>query len=197
MSNQKEKVVKKKNSNNLKKENEMVISPKNYFYAVVIFIGVIAVALYLFAWYQVKKEERLMNSYLVSSNTIMSSVNDLTSLTQVMQEAPTSYFIYVSYCNDEDVYNLEKDLKKTIDKYKLNDIFYYVDITDLKNNDKDYLNKIKETLNIEELKSVPAVIYVDNGQIKNENILDGVKNSKFKVADLQNLLDIYEFEVIK
>lgn len=195
MSNKKAVETKKKKSPTIKKENEMIVSPKNYFYAFIIFVGIIAVALYLFAWYQVKREEKLMNSYLVTSNTVMSSIKDLNSLTQVMQEAPTSYFIYIGYRNDEDVYNLEKDLKKIIDKYKLNDIFYYVDITDLKESDVNYLNKVKKTLEID-LDSVPAVIYVNNGKIEKENILDGIKNNKFKASDLQSLLDIYEFEVI-
>lgn len=191
------KAVTKKRSNDLKKDSKMVVSPQNYLYALIVFVGIILLALYFFKWYQVKKEERLMNSYLITTSTIASSVNDLTSLSQVIKEAPDSYFIYFGYTKDEEVYNLEKDLKKIIDKYKLNDIFYYVNVTELKNKDNNYIEEIKSILNIDNLKNIPAVIYVHNGEIKDENILDGVKDTKFKATDLQSLLDIYEFEAIK
>ena len=187
MSNKKE--VTKKRS--VKEEK---IDPKNYIYALLAFVGIILLVLYFFKWYQVKEEEKLMNSYLITTSTIASSVNDLNSLSQIIQEAPDSYFIFLGYTKDEEVYNLEKELKKVIDKYNLNDIFYYVDLTQ---NDANYLESIKKTLNINTLTNVPAIIYVHNGEIKEENILDGVKDTKFKIDDLLSLLDIYEFEVVK
>ncbi len=195
MSNKKVAVSKKNSS--VKRENEMIVSPKNYLYAFIIFVVIIALVVYLFAWYQIKRQEKLMTSYLLTTNTVMSSINDLNALNQIMQDAPTSYFIYIGYANSEEVYDLEVELKKVIDKYKLNDIFYYLDVTDLKENDENYINKIKQSLNINNLDNVPAIIYVTNGEIKEENILDGVKGTNFKVNDFKKLLDIYDFEIIK
>lgn len=189
------KVVNSKKAN-VKKTNTMLVSPKNYLYAVLVFIGIVLVILYVLKWYQVKRDERLMTSYLISSNTIVSSVSDLDSLNQIMLEAPSSYFIYLGYTNDEEVYNLECNLKNVIDKYNLNDIFYYVDLTNLKGNNKNYLEEIAKKLNINEIKSLPAIIYVTDGKIEKTNILDGVKNTKFKVEDLEKLLEIYEFDIV-
>ncbi len=177
-------------------KNEKYISPKNYLYAFLILVGGIVLTLYIFEWYQVKQEEKLMTSYLISTNTIESNISDIEALEQITQEAPSSYFIYIGYTQDEDVYKLEKELKRVIDKYKLNGEFYYLDITNLKTESNDYINKINNKLNIK-LENVPAIIYVNDGKILDSNILDGVNGTKLKVADFEQLLDIYEFETIK
>lgn len=179
------------------KKNTKYISPKNYLYALLILAGGILLTLYVFEWFQVKETEKLMTSYLISSKTIESSIEDLDSLNQIRQETPTSYFIYISYTGDENVYNLEKNLKRVIDKYKLNDSFYYVDLTNLKNNNENYINEIKNKLNIKNLKNIPAIIYVKNGEILDSNILDGINGTMLKVEDLEQLLDIYDFESVE
>lgn len=178
------------------KENKK-INFKNYIYAFLILIGSIILVIYMFEWYQVKKEEKLMESYLITSKTIESSIEDLESLKQIRQESPASYFIYISYTNDEEVYNFEKELKRVIDKYKLNDSFYYVDLTKLKDSNPNYLEEIKNSLELEDLDSIPAIIYVNEGKILNSNILDGINNTKLKIEDFEQLLEIYEFETVK
>ncbi len=180
----------KKANNNIKK-----IKPQNYLYAFLILAGSICLAIYIFSWYQVKKEEKLMQSYLVSSSTIESAFDDIDTFIESRQEVPSSYFIYLGYTGDEDVYELETNLKRVIDKYKLNDVFYYIDVTELKKQD-NYLSIISEKLNIQSLASIPAIIYVHNGEIIDSNILDGVNGTMLKVGDLEKLLDIYEFAAL-
>ena len=189
--------VKSANTKRVVKKEDKKINPKNYIYAVLILVGGILLVLYFFKWYDVKQEEKYMTSYLISSKTIESSITELSSLSQIRQEAPSNYFIYFGYTKDEDVYKLEKDLKKVIDKYNINDIFYYFDLTNMMEKDDNYLDKVKENLGISDLDRVPAVIYVKNGQIEKANILDGVKDTKFKAYDLESLLDIYDFETVK
>lgn len=191
---QKKKVATKSSVNT---KNEKNISIKNYIYAFLILVGAIVLTLYIFEWYQVKREEKLMTSYLISSKTIESSIEDLNSLNQIRQEAPSSYFIYLSYTSDEKVYDLEKELKRVIDKYKLNDMFYYVDLTELKENNENYLVNIKDSLHIKELKRVPALVYVYEGQILERNVLDGTNNKLFTVDEVEKLLKDYDFETVK
>lgn len=179
-----------------KTENERYINPKNYLYALLILVGGILLAFYIFSWYQVKQEEKYMNSYLINSNTISSSIKDLDSFNQIKQEFPSSYFIYVGYTNDENVYNLEKNLKRVIDKYKLNDIFYYIDLTELKDSNENYLMEARDKLGIDELENIPAIIYINEGEITVSNVLDGVKGTMLKAEDFEQLLDIYEFEPV-
>lgn len=194
-------MVNKNATKNMKKKPKLAsnkavkIRPQNYFYAFLILAGSIALAVYIFSWYRVKEEEKLMTSYLISSKTIESTITDLNSVKQIMQETPSSYFIYLGYTNDEDVYQLETNLKRVIDKYKLNDIFYYLDVTELRK-DKNYLKELSDVLKVKNLDKVPAIIYVNNGEVKESDVLDGIGNTMLKVADFEQLLDIYEFEVL-
>ncbi len=190
----KKKAVTKKVSKKVETKN---IGFKNYLYAFLILVGGIVFIFLSFKWYQLKTEEKLMKSYLITSNTIVTTISDLDEFNHIMQEAPSSYFIYLSYTGDKNVYEMEKDLKLVIDKYNINDIFYYIDVTELKENDQNYLNKIKETLNISDLEKVPAVVYVNEGEILNRNVLDGVKGTDFKAEDLESLLEIYEYDTVK
>lgn len=173
------------------------IPSKNYIYALLILVGGIVLTLYIFEWVNVKKEEKLMNSYLITSNTIDSTIKDFDSLNQILKETSSSYFIYLSYTGDEDVYNFEKELKRIIDNYNLSDNFYYMDLTDIKENNKNYMNEIKNKLEINDIERVPALIYVHKGKIEKSNILDGINNTMLKISDIENLLDIYEYEIVK
>jgi len=173
------------------------IPSKNYIYALLILVGGIVLTLYIFEWVNVKKEEKLMNSYLITSNTIDSTIKDFDSLNQILKETSSSYFIYLGYTGDEDVYNFEKELKRIIDSYDLNDNFYYMDITEIKKDNENYLEEIKSKLNLKELDRVPAIIYVNDGKVENANILDGINNTMIKIADVETLLDVYEYELVK
>ena len=174
-----------------KKKSTKKISAKNYVYSFLILVGGILLAWYFFSWYQVKKEERLMTSYLVKTSTVESSITDLVSLNQFITEAPSSYFIFIGYTNDQKVYSYEKDLKVLIDKYKLNDIFYYVDITNMMNANSNYIEELNHVLQIN-LESVPAIIYVNEGSINKKDILYNLS-----VKDFKKLLNKYDYQVVK
>ena len=170
----------------MKKKN---ITLKNYVYTILLFAGIILLILYIFSWYNVKKEERLMNSYLVSSKTIEFKINDLKDLDSILTEAPSTYFVLVSYTNDEKMYNLEKLLKRTIDKYKLNDIFYYIDSSNNKD-DINYINDLNKSFKLNNIESIPTLIYIEDNKIK--EVINNITNDDFK-----NLLNKYEFEIVK
>ena len=192
--------VAKKNSKS--KPNVAVVSSKkipskNYLYALLILLGGILIIWYIFEWINVKNEEKLMTSYLISSNTINSSLEDFDALTQTLTETSSSYFIYLGYTYDENVYKFEKELKRIIDNYSLRDDFYYVNLTKIKENNKNYIEEINNKLNINSLERVPAIIYVHNGKIEDSNVLDGVNGSMIKVSQLEKLLDVYDYEIVK
>lgn len=157
--------------------------------AVIIFL-----CFYFWRWYDVKKEERLMNSYLVSSGTISLTIHNLDEVNQVLfsNETPDKYFVLINYTKNEDNYNLEKDLKNIIDNYKLNDSFYYLDVTDLKNSNNNYINEINKTFKTKDIKSIPTILYYENGSLK--EVVKRIDNNTINAGDFQKLLDIYEFE---
>lgn len=190
--------VKKKVTSSKKKRvvDTKKIPLKNYVYAFLVLLGGILIVLYIFEWINVKKEEKLMNSYLITSSTINSKIEDFDSLKQILNETSSSYFIYLSYTGNEDVYKFEQELKKVIDNYGLNDNFYYMDLTKIMNDNENYLELVNNNLNIN-IDRVPVIIYVKDGKIEDNNILDGINGTMLKVADVENLLDIYDYELIK
>ena len=173
----------------MKKGNEKKINPKNYIYSILILIGSILLTLYIFEWYKVKKEERLLNSYLISTKTTNLHITNLDMLKEIRQEAPSSYFIYISYTGDEDIYKFEKKLKRVIDKYKINDIFYYVDITDIKN--ENYISNLNQIFDTNRISKIPIIIFVNEGIIDDNNIIYD------SINDLETLLNNNDYEIIK
>lgn len=172
-----------------KKENSATrnIPMKNYYIAVLIFIAIILGALYALKWYNVKQNEIYQESYLIKTDTISLEINDKNELKQVFFEAPDTYFVFIGYRNDKDEYLLEQELKTIIDEYKLNDIFYYVDATDMKN-DTNYINDLNSIFNLKKdnIKNVPTIIYFDKGTYK---VID--QNIK---TEIKKLLELNEFE---
>lgn len=179
------------------KSKEKKISLKNYIIALLILIGSILLTLYIFDWYNIRQKEKLMNSYLITTKTLEYSINDANSLKEFLEETPNSYFLYISYTNSSDVYNLEKELKRIIDKYKINDIFYYVNIDKLENTSSDYLGIIKDKIGIKNLDNIPMIIYVNNGQVISENILQSKNNIVFNSKELIRILKDNDFKELK
>ncbi len=171
------------------KKNERYIPLKNYVLAAVVVVVMILLTLYGFAWYNVLRENRVSTSYLVKEKIISNEIQSLEEVSDVFSEAPNSYFIYISYTGSEEIYNMEKDLKKVINDYSLNDSVYFLNVTSIKD-EKNYIEKINKTLNLEDQKvsSIPTIIYYNEG--KAVDIIERKDNNMMNVGDFQKLLDI-------
>ena len=90
------------------------LSMKNYLVACLLILGIVLVVLYFYKWHQVKEEEKYLNSYLVNTGTVNLEMSDIKEINTVLSETPSYYFVYISYTKEEDVYNLEKELKPLI-----------------------------------------------------------------------------------
>lgn len=163
---------------------------KNYIYGLLIFLAIILLAWYAISWYKVKQTEKLMTSYLVASNTITYEIKDLNEIVQVLKESPSEYFVYISYTNDEEVYKLEKKLKKEIDNYGLKDEFYYINITEYLDDEEIY-TKLNNAFNTTQIKNVPCLLYFKNNQL--EKVIIN-KSKVFEASDFSKLLQEYEYE---
>lgn len=166
---------------------------KNYVLAALMFFGVIFLVVYSFMWYNVKNETRLLESYLIKSNTTSLVLNELEDMDIIFEEAPTDFFLFISYRKNQETFNLEKGLKPLIDKYNLNHNFYYFDVTDLKE-ETNFLKNLNEKLEIN-IKNIPALIYFKNNEVV--EILESKDNSTFNKSDFNNLLKLYNFELLK
>lgn len=164
---------------------------KNYIYIILSLAIIVLIVWYIFSWYQVKEKEKYLESYLITSNTINYETSDFSELNQVLKEAPSKYFVYISYTEDEKVYKLEKKLKDIIDEYNLKDAFYYVNILNIKENE-NLIESLNDMLFTKNIQNVPCIIYYEDGKVK-DIVQD---NNIFSHNDLTSLLRKYNFEKI-
>lgn len=171
------------------KKNERYIPLKNYVLAVVVVAVIILLTWYGFAWYNVLKENKVSTSYLVKDKVISNEIKSLEEVSDVFSEAPDTYYIYVSYTGSEEIYNMEKDLKKIINDYSLNDMMYYLNVTDIKE-EKNYIENINKALKLENKKisDVPTIIYYTDGEVV--DIVERSDDNIMNVGDFQKLLDV-------
>lgn len=148
------------------KKNETFIPVKNYILAAVIVVVIIGLTWYAFAWYNVVQENKVSTSYLVQEKIISKEITDLNEVNNIFSEAPDSYFVYISYTGDEQIYNMEKSLKSVIKSYNLSDNMYYLNVTSIKD-EKDYMNKINKALGLTDRKvvKVPTILYFEEGKL--------------------------------
>lgn len=171
------------------KKNERYIPTKNYILAAVIVVVMIFLTWYGFAWYSVFKENKVSTSYLVKEKVISNEIKSLSEVSDVFSEAPTTYYLYISYTGSEEIYNMEKDLKGVINEYSLNDTMYYLNITSIKE-EKNYLDEINKSLKLdnEKVTSIPTILYFNDGEVV--DIIKRSDDNMMNVGDFQKLLDV-------
>lgn len=170
------------------KKNERFIPIKNYVLAVVIVVVMILLTLYGFEWYKVLKENKVSTSYLVKEKIISNEIKGLNEVNDVFSEAPDNYYLYISYTGSEEIYNMEKDLKKVINDYSLNDSMYFLNVSNIKD-EEDYIDQINEALNLEnkKVKKVPTIIYYNDGKVV--DIIERLDDNIMNVGDFEKLLE--------
>lgn len=192
----KKEVIKKevKSEGNPKPTEQKQIPTKVVYIIVIALIALVALAIYLYKWYDVKKEEKLMNSYLLTTDTISLEIKNLEEIQTILTEAPTEYFVLINYTGNENNYKLEEGLKSIIDEYKFGDRFYYLNVSNIINED-NYLTRLNTAFNTDKITSVPTILY-----FKNDMLVDIVKRADkntINAGDFQQLIDIYGFEGLK
>lgn len=185
-----------KQTNNKEEVKEVKNAKQKMSSKTILIIGLILLALillgfYVYRWNQVKNEEKYMKSYLLDSGTVSLEIKNLEEVNQILTESPNEYFVLITYTGDKNTYDLEQDIKAIIDKYKLSDSFYYLNVENIKNED-NYLNRINNAFNTTTIKNVPIILYYKDGKI-----VDTVSRNDdncINAGDFQKLLDIYEYE---
>lgn len=173
-----------------KKSKKNNINFKKLFYFIIGFLLIIFLIWYIISWKNVKKEEKLMNSYLITSNTLSVEIKDLSETIQVLKESPSEYFVYISYTNDEKIFNFEKKLKKLIDNYNLKGEFYFVNVTNIKDNENFY-SEINNTFNTKLINNIPCILHFKNNELK-KVIYNKDLNKTY--TNFENLLKENEFD---
>ena len=163
-----------------KKSKKNNINFKKLFYFIIGFLLIIFLIWYIISWKNVKKEEKLMNSYLITSNTLSVEIKDLSETIQVLKESPSEYFVYISYTNDEKVYS----------NYNLKDEFYFVNVTNIKD-DENFYKEINNTFNTKLINNIPCILHFKNNELK-KVIYNKDLNKTY--TNFENLLKENEFD---
>lgn len=175
------------------KKNETFIPVKNYVLAALIVVVIIGLTWYIFAWYKVFQENKVATSYLVQEKYISQEITDLSTVNDVFSEAPDSYFVYISYTGDEQIYNMEKTLKNLIKEYNLSDNLYYLNVTSIKD-EANYMEKINTALGLTDRKvtKVPTILYFYEGELV--EMTNTQSQSLMTESDFQKLIDISDIQ---
>lgn len=166
------------------------IPPRNYLILFLIVIIVIFGTIYFFKLKEIEEQELTSESYLVTTSTISLTLNTLEELETTLLEKPYDLFIFTGYTGDILEYNLEQNLKDIIDNYSLADQFYYLDITNLME-EENFLEDLSEILSTD-ITSYPVIIYISNDEVVNK--IDSEDGEMIKASDFLKLLEIYGFE---
>lgn len=145
---------------------------KKYCIILLVTLGVVFLFLYFYKWYEVKKDEKYLESYLINTNTINLEMNEIDEIHSVLSETANYYFVYVSYTEDKEIYEFEKTLKPLIDEYDLQNNFYYINVTDIKETNKDYKKEIAKELNVKEsdVSKIPSILYFKDNNLEKSGI---------------------------
>ena len=163
---------------------------QKYTILIVGILGLFIISFLLYTFISGINNNKANSSYLVKHKLVTKSYNIAEDLSGLKNNKGT-YFIYLSYTGNKEIYALEKDLKSLIKQYKLKDKFYYVNLDSLKD-DANKINAVNELLGLSKVKvtKVPTIIYVTDGEIKKGNIITRLDDNLFEKGDFQQLLDI-------
>ena len=168
-----------------------IFSQKNILIIVCIVLALILVIFYGYRVNKLKETDTLSKSYLLDSGTVSLEIKNLDEVNQILAKSPTEYFVLISYTGNKDTYKLENGLKRILDKYKLNDSFYYLNVKSIMDED-NYLNRLNNAFNTDKIKKVPTILYYRNGKIV--DVVTRNDNNIINAGDFQKLLDIYGYE---
>jgi len=168
-------------------KKEKITPKKNYIIVLMVSILVILLSLYVRIIY-LNNRGNVDKSIFESENSLVSTIN-IDDIDFVTSES-NDIVIYVGYNGVPEIKSMERRLYREIVKNEYTDKVLYLNVTDLKDNNK-YISKLKEKFpNIKgDISDAPMMVYIKNGEA-----IEAV-NSEFKMIDytvLEKLFNKYE-----
>lgn len=162
---------------------------ENYIKLIIVVVIAVIVTLLVCNIYRNINNNKLNKSY-IDKYVNKGNYNDLSS---IVMELGDREFIYLSYVGNENIYNYEKDLVKTLKKYDLLDLFVYVDVSSVITTDRT-VGDLNDKLNVITESSIvlPAVIYYKDGKAR-----DYIDSSDEIISASKTIQLMEKWEVIK
>ena len=166
-----------------KKERNLL---KNYIILVIILLLVVGLTIYLCECFKVYKEEQ--KTIPVIRGTLVSEITEVDYEPFLIENPSTTMYLCTS--SSDRCRSFEKDFKKIINKYNLQDTIIYLNLSNVENQEEfvDDFNSKHEYKKGELTTNYPAIIYFEDGKVK--NILQGKNNEKLKISKVKNFIEI-------
>ena len=147
----------------MKNEKLRVIPKKNYIILGIVILITLCLLYYFYMWVDAYNETRLNRPIL---NKYMEVIN-YNELEDYLIENPNT-LIYVSVLEDNEIREFEKKFKNSLRSNKIDRDILYLDITsDIMDRDKKNDMESKYTFNSYSIISVPSILVIENGMLKN------------------------------
>ena len=174
----------KEQQNNIEKEEKNLL--KNYIILTVIMILVVGLTLYFCECYKVYDKEQKTTP--VIRGTLISEITEV-DLDPFLIENPSAV-IYTCTASNDKCRSFEKDFKKIVNKYNLQDTIIYLNLSNVENQ-KEFVTSFNQNHPYKKGKlttNYPAIIYFEEGIVK--NILQGKKQDKLKISKVKDFIEI-------
>ena len=169
-----------------KQEEEQKNLLKNYIILIVILLLVVGLTIYLCECYKVYDKEQ--KTIPVLRGTLVSEITEV-DLEPFLIENPSA-IIYLCTASNDKCRSFEKDFKKLINKYNIQDTIIYLNLSNV----KDQKKFVEEFNNNHEYKkgklttNYPAILLFDEGKLK--MILQGKNGEKLKIQKVKDFIEI-------
>ena len=171
---------------NKKEEKQQKNLLKNYIILAIILLLVIGVTLYLRQCYKIYDEEQ--KTIPVIRGTLVSEITEVDFEPYLIENPSTVMYLCTS--NNEKCRAFEKDFKKVIDKYQLNDVIIYLNLSGIEDQ-KSFVDSFNSNHPYKKGKLItnyPAIILFEDGKVK--NIIQGKNNDKLKIEKVKDFIEI-------
>ena len=164
------------------KEEKRIVPLKNYVILGIIIVVTLLLLHYFYMWFDAYNETKLNRPIL---DKYMEVIN-YNELDNYLIENPNT-IIYVSVLEDSEIRNFEKKLKELFKNGEIQSDILYLDITeDIKNTKIKNEIRNKYSINSVSILDVPAIMVVDNGEVKSINTISSVNYDLDRIKALIN-----------
>ena len=165
--------------------SKKIIPTINYLILFGLFVLVICACFAFYNLYNIIEENKINTSPLANKEVLY---NDLKNTTT---ELDADTFLVISYTQDVDVYNNEKEIKKYLNKINLMNNIMYLNISEYID-DEEFITDLNKTLKLSDnlkIEKFPALIYYKEGVATYK--IDS-RDHLINKQDFEQVVDIYE-----
>ena len=172
-------------------EGKKVGEYKNYLLAFAIFIVIVLGTIFGLQIFKNYQEKMYLKGYFKQEKTDV-TILSYDNVANVLDSTKGNAFFFFHYRENEDTYQLEKEIYQVVTDFHLADFFYYVDLTDMVTADCDRICQVNRLFLEANVSHVPAILFYQNQRLIHTVMRED--QAMLKASDFAHVLDMYEFK---